>query len=136
MSDNDFAFEFTEEQQMVRQMVRRWATEKLEPKVDAIEAGEPPYELMRDFAKSFGIPDLVGAMFERLEERAKQGKEGREKGKSLGLGADPAISAMMSIELCRVCPGFMLAFGASMGLAGGAIMFSAATVTCSSTGSR
>ena len=35
---------------------------------------------------------------------------------------DAALSTILSIELSRVCPGFMLAFGASMGLAGGAIM--------------
>jgi hypothetical protein len=37
-------------------------------------------------------------------------------------GGDPAMSAILSSEMSRVCPGFMLAFGASMGLAGGAIM--------------
>jgi alkylation response protein AidB-like acyl-CoA dehydrogenase len=35
---------------------------------------------------------------------------------------DAALMAIVSIELSRVCPGFCLAFGASLGLAGGAIM--------------
>ena len=100
-------FEFTKEHEMIRKMVRRWTTEKLEPKVDAFEAGEPPYEVMRDLAKSFGIPDMVRSAF---------GKEGG------GSGRDPVIGAIMAIELSRVSPGFAMAFGASMGLAGGAIM--------------
>jgi acyl-CoA dehydrogenase len=103
-------FEFTPEHEMVRKMIRRWTTDKLEPKVDAFEAGEPPYEVMRDLAKSFGIPDMVRSAF---------GKEGKEGG---GSGRDPVIGAIMAVELSRVSPGFAMAFGASMGLAGGAIM--------------
>jgi alkylation response protein AidB-like acyl-CoA dehydrogenase len=102
---------FTEEHEQIRKLVRRWTTSKLEPKVDALEAGEPPYELMRDFAKTFGITDMMHGMFAKLSE----GKQ------SEGL-RDPALSAIMSLELSRVSPGFALAFGASVGLAGGAIM--------------
>lgn len=106
-------FEFTQEHEMIRKMVRRWTTDKLEPKVDAFEAGEPPYEVMRDLAKSFGIPDMVRSAF------GTEGKEGKEGG---GTGRDPVIGSIMAIELSRVSPGFAMAFGASMGLAGGAIM--------------
>ena len=53
--------QFSEEHEMIRKLVRRWTTAKLEPKLDALEAGEPPYELMRDFAKTFGIADLARA---------------------------------------------------------------------------
>ncbi len=113
---------FTEEQEMVRKLVRRWTASKLEPKVEALEAGEPPYELMRDFANTFGIPDLARKAFAKLEAHAKDGTptEPRKNG-PLG-AADPALAAIVSIELSRVSPGFALAFGASAGLAGGAIM--------------
>ncbi len=112
---------FTEEQETIRKLVRRWTTGKLEPKVDALEAGEPPYELMRDFARTFGIPDLARAAFAKLEERAQEG--GSTSGARGGISAaDPALGAIVSIELSRVSPGFALAFGASAGLAGGAIM--------------
>lgn len=114
-------FRFSEEHQMVRKMVRRWATENLEPKVTDLEEGEPPYELMRKFVKTFGIPDMVRGAFKKMEERAASGS-----GKPVKLGglagADAAMSTILSIELSRVSPGFMLAFGASMGLAGGAIV--------------
>lgn len=119
-------FEFSEEHNMIRQMVRRWATERLEPKVDAIESGEPPYELMRDLAKTFGIPAMAQSALERMERKAREAGEGgdtTDAPKPGGLsGADPYLNAILSIELSRVCPGFTLAFGASMGLAGGAIM--------------
>jgi alkylation response protein AidB-like acyl-CoA dehydrogenase len=38
------------------------------------------------------------------------------------MGGDQAMGAIVAMELSRVCPGFALAFGASLGLAGGAIM--------------
>jgi alkylation response protein AidB-like acyl-CoA dehydrogenase len=122
-------FTFSEEHQMVRQMLRRWTTEKLAPRVDALEAGEPPYELMRDLARTFGIPAMMKSMFERMERKAAEASSGAPAGdadeaadEAPGRVMDPALNAVLTIELTRVCPGFMLAFGASMGLAGGAIM--------------
>ncbi|HEY5949708.1 MAG TPA: acyl-CoA dehydrogenase family protein [Kofleriaceae bacterium] len=112
-------FKFSQEHEMVRGVVRKWAEAKLAPKIDALEAGEPPYELMRDLAKTFGIAAMVRGAFDKLEERAKQGSG--DGGKISAMG-DPALSAILSIELSRQSPGFTLAFGASMGLAGGAIV--------------
>ena len=112
-------FEFSDEQKMVRQMVRRWATEKLEPQVTAIEEGEPPYDLMRDFARTFGLPAMVKSAFDKLEKQAAEGSTDKPE---RGFGGDPTMATIMAIELSRVCPGFMLAFGASTGLAGAAIM--------------
>ncbi|HEY5925669.1 MAG TPA: acyl-CoA dehydrogenase family protein [Kofleriaceae bacterium] len=117
--------QFSEEHEMIRKLIRRWTTSKLEPKVDALEAGEPPYELMRDFANTFGIPDMVRGMFAKLEQRAAKGADGDDpppRAKGALAASDPALSAIVSIELSRVCPGFALAFGATGGLAGGAIM--------------
>ena len=108
---------FSEEHEQIRKIVRAWTSKKLEPKVDALEEGEPPYELMRDFAKTFGIADIARTMFAKLEAR---GDAPPTKG---ALSArDPSLSAIVSIELSRVCPGFALAFGASAGLAGMALM--------------
>jgi hypothetical protein len=101
--------EFTEEHELVRKMVRRWTTERLEPKVDALEAGEPPYQLMRELARVFGIAEMAKAAIDKPD---------REGGRM----RDPTLAAILSIELSRVSPGFTLAFGASAGLAGGAIM--------------
>src|SRR6187551_2267050 len=100
-------FRFNQEQDMVRGIVRKWAESRLAPKVDALEAGEPPYELMRDLAKTFGIPALVRGAFEKMEQRAQAGSG--ETVKISGMG-DPALSAILSIELSRICPGFTLAF--------------------------
>jgi alkylation response protein AidB-like acyl-CoA dehydrogenase len=114
-------YKFSEEHEMIRTLIRRWATAKLEPAVDALEAGEPPYALMRDLASTFGLPAMVRAAFAKLDERAKGGGGTTGEVRLGGMG-DVALSTLLSIELSRVCPGFMLAFGASAGLAGGAIV--------------
>ena len=111
-------FEWKEEHKMIRKMLRKWATEVLEPAVPAIEAGESPYALMRKLGETFGIAGMVRSS---LKEAA--GSDDKpSKGRAKGITGDAAISALLSIELSRVCPGFMLAFGATLGLAGGAIM--------------
>src|SRR3569623_861376 len=68
--------QFTEEQDTIRKLIRRWTTSKLEPKLDALETGEPPYELMRDFARQFGIADLARSAFAKIEQRAKADCDG------------------------------------------------------------
>jgi acyl-CoA dehydrogenase len=108
-------YQFTDEHELIRKVIRKWTTTRLEPHVDAFETGTPPYDAMRELAKTFGIPDLVRAQFAKLGEKP-EASEKHDRAR------DPVTSALLSIELSRVCPGFALAFGASMGLAGGAIM--------------
>ncbi|MBI4509125.1 MAG: acyl-CoA dehydrogenase family protein [Deltaproteobacteria bacterium] len=115
-------FAFSDEQQMVRQMVRRWVEAKLVPANADLERHKVlPYDLMRDFAKSFGLAEMVRAKFERMAERSAKAEERGDDGGG-HMAGDPALQAIMSIEMCRVSPGFFLSFGASLGLAGGAIM--------------
>ncbi len=113
--------DFTDEQKMVQKMVRAWADKELAPHVLPMEKGELlPYPIMKKLIDSFGVAEMARAAFAKMEARAAAGETiGREKGP---LGGDPGLMAIVSMELCRVCPGFMLAFGANLGLAGGAIM--------------
>jgi alkylation response protein AidB-like acyl-CoA dehydrogenase len=117
-------FDFTEEQKMARQMVRKWVQAKLAPAVDALESGETlPYPLMQDFIKTFGADEMARAAFARLEDRARTGTDASVgSGESGMMGRDAAMSGIVAIEMSRVSPGFAMAFGASVGLCGGAIM--------------
>ena len=115
--------DFTDEQKMARQMLRQWADKELAPHVAKMEKGEIlPYDIMRKLIRAFGMDEMVRAQFKKMEEAAQQpaaGDKGKRERDSLG---DPGLMAIVSMELSRVCPGFCLAFGASLGLAGGAIM--------------
>src|SRR5579859_1699857 len=104
-------FDFTDEQKMVRKMVRQWTEKELAPRVAAMEKGEiTPYETMRHLIKTFGMAEMVRTAFANMKPDG-----------SGGGGNDASMAAIVAIELARICPGFTLAFGASMGLAGGAI---------------
>ncbi len=109
--------DFTEEERMAQQAIRSFCTQHLEPKVLAMEAGElSVYPTMREMAATFGIPDMARAMFAKAKERGEGG------GLSKGIGKNAGMMAILSMELSRVCPGFALAFGATLGLFAGGVM--------------
>src|SRR5262245_2160586 len=106
-------FDFTDEQKMVRQMVRRWCEQKLAPAVDDLEAERVlPYDLMRDFIRTFGVDEMARASLKRLEEAPTS------EDKSSGM-RDVAMGSIVGMEQSRYSPGFAMSFGASVGLYGG-----------------
>jgi alkylation response protein AidB-like acyl-CoA dehydrogenase len=120
-------FDFNEEQKMAQKMLRQWCDKELAPHVTKMEKGEIlPYDIMRKLARTFGLDEMVKASFQKMEAREAKGDtrpvSDDDDGPSGTFGRDPAISAIVGMELSRVCPGFALAFGATLGLAGGAIM--------------
>jgi len=111
--------DFTEEQKLARKMVRAWAEKELAPLVPKMEKGEIlPYDTMRSLIRTFGIDEMAKARFAKAAASAATKSDG---GQDRG-STESGLMAVMSIELSRVCPGFMLAFGATLGLAGGAIL--------------
>jgi hypothetical protein len=105
---------------MAQQAIRGWCGKVLAPRVQELEAGEPPYQLMRDLGATFGVPDMARAAFERMRLKAQKGGEGSRR--AFGGAVDTGMVAILMWELSRVCPGFALAFGASIGLFGGTVM--------------
>ncbi|HEX6838242.1 MAG TPA: acyl-CoA dehydrogenase family protein, partial [Polyangia bacterium] len=118
--------DFTDEQKMAQKMLRQWADKELAPNVAKMEKGEIlPYDIMRKLIRAFGMDEMVRAQFKKAEEAAQKRAAGGEAGggkREREMLGDPGLMAIVSMELSRVCPGFCLAFGASLGLAGGAIM--------------
>src|SRR5580700_3190648 len=115
-------FDFTDEQKMIRKMLRRWVEAELVPHVDVLESEAMlPYEPMRKLIATFGMADMAKQALAKAEERdegAGDGDAAREDGPT----RDAAMSAITGIEFSRVSPGFAMAVGASLGLCGGAIM--------------
>jgi len=114
--------DFTDEQKAVQAGIRAWCAKNLEPAVPELEAGTlSVYPLMRAMATTFGLADMAKAAFERARTR----HDSKEKGAGrAGRAGDEthALQAILMMELSRVCPGFAMAFGASIGLFGGAVM--------------
>jgi alkylation response protein AidB-like acyl-CoA dehydrogenase len=111
--------EFTEEQKLAQQAIRAFCKERIEPKVLAMESGELlPYPVMKELAHSFGIPEMAKARLEKAKAKAQAGNAPAGGGQG-GVGA---LTNILMMELSRTCPGFALAFGASIGLFGGSVL--------------
>jgi alkylation response protein AidB-like acyl-CoA dehydrogenase len=109
--------DFNEEHKLAQKAIRAWCTEHLAPRVPKLEAGEiSPYGPMRELCAAFGIADMVRAQFAKMQAR-----DAEKKASLAGPGEGPLMAILM-MELSRVCPGFAMAFGASLGLCGGAIL--------------
>jgi alkylation response protein AidB-like acyl-CoA dehydrogenase len=143
-------YEWSEEQQAIRAAVRRFVEERVVPHVDALEHGDtPPYEVIRDLYRTFGMDQLARDRFDRAlaarraqeqaggdtvasgpgtasEQPASDGA-GSETDASVpagrrGDGGSAAMTLIPIVELCRYCPGIVTAMGVSIGLAAGTIL--------------
>ncbi|MFP4514262.1 MAG: acyl-CoA dehydrogenase family protein [Acidimicrobiales bacterium] len=115
--------DWTDEQQMVRDAVRRFVDEEVRPHVDDLEHGDlPPYDILRKLFATFGMDAMAKERFARQIAREKGEVEADDGGSSGGGGGDGSLTLIPIIELCRVCPGMVTAMGVSMGLTSAAIM--------------
>ncbi len=102
---------WTDEQLMYRQAVRRFVETVVAPQREALEFdGLPPYGVLRQFYKEFGVGDSA---LERFEA-------------SMAGGAQPPRSSAEKliplVEFARHCPGLAVALGTSIDLTAGAIL--------------
>jgi len=127
-------FQWSEEQLMLKDAVRRFMETEVEPHLDALEhEGMPPYDILRKMMSTFGIDAMSTANFEKRIEREKAIESGaiEDPGPTISrsanrTGTDDDMNAVAFqlipiIELCRYCPGMVTAMGVSIGLTAGAI---------------
>ncbi len=120
-------YEWSESQQTIREMVRRFVEQEVVPHVQALEHGDmPPYGILRKMYAAFGMNEMARARFRKQIEAEKKGEP---RAKKSGGGGDPAARADQAaatlipiIELCRHCPGMVTAMGVSVGLTSAAIL--------------
>ncbi len=125
---------WTEQQQMIRGMVRDFVEKEIVPHLDDLEYnGMPPYDILRKLFASFGMDELARANFDKQiarEEALGRGEAAQEKPKEQeqqGPVTEEALDAVAMgilpiIEISRHCQGLITAMGVSVGLTGGAIM--------------
>ena len=66
-------FALDEQSRMVEKMVRQWCETKLAPRIPALEAGvEPPFPLMRDMAKTFGLAAMAEAAVKKRIHKLRE----------------------------------------------------------------
>ena len=119
-------YEWSEEQEMVRQAVRDFVDREIRPHREALEFGDmAPYDLLRRLFATFGMDAMQRESFKKRIERERAIAAGESVPESSDGARDPngiAFTMIPIIELCRVCPGMVTAMGVSMGLTGAAIM--------------
>ncbi len=125
---------WTEQQVMVRDMIRDFVEKEIVPHIDDLEYnGVPPYDILRKMFKTFGMDEMGRARFDAQiakEEALARGEEPEEKPAKKETGGPvtedalnaAAMSILPAIEISRHCQGLITAMGVSVGLAAGAIM--------------
>jgi alkylation response protein AidB-like acyl-CoA dehydrogenase len=122
-------FEWSEEHAMVRDAVRQFVDNEIRPRREELEFGDvPPYDILRNMFRTFGLDALARETFKKRIEReraagessaAAGGEDGDEERPSGGGGA---MFMIPIIELCRCSPGMVTAMGVSVGLTPASIM--------------
>jgi len=123
-------YEWSEQHKQIRMMIRRFVEAEIKPKLEELEFGDdPPYDVVRKFAKTFGLPEMAKGQFlsQMKREKAKAAGEAVEDKKKTPRDPEEAMTMaamriLPIIELCRYSPGMVTAMGVSMGLTAGAIM--------------
>ncbi len=128
-------FEWSEEQLMIRDAIRRFIESEVQPNIDALEHGDlPPYDIMRKLYATFGMDQLARDRFKRQLEKKSGGSARPASGSdasaaaedsargATGDGGAAALALIPIIELCHYCPGIVTAMGVSVGLAAGTVM--------------
>src|ERR1700722_5826135 len=111
-------YEWTDEQQAIIDVMRRFVDEEIRPNLDDLEHnGVPPYAILRKMYDVFGLKEMAKENFARQLKRKISGEEPSREPR----GSDPAAQLISTIELCRVSPGLLTSLGVSSGLAAGTI---------------
>ncbi|GAB5450897.1 MAG: acyl-CoA dehydrogenase family protein [Halioglobus sp.] len=125
---------WTEQQQMVKGMMRDFVEKEIVPIIDDLEYnGVPPYDVLRKLFTSFGMDELAGENFDkqiarqeaiaRGETVADAAKKKPQEGPVSEEALDAAAMSLLPIiEISRHCQGLITAMGVSVGLTAGAIM--------------
>ena len=125
---------WTEQQQMIRAMIRDFVEKEIVPHIDDLEYNDlPPYDILRKLFKTFGMDELAAANFDKqiAKDEAKGSaadkKESAPTQASDGTVSEDALDAAAMglipiIEISRHCQGLITSMGVSVGLTGGAIM--------------
>jgi acyl-CoA dehydrogenase len=119
-------FEWSEEQQMIRDALRRFVEEEIRPHREELEYGDlPPYDLLRKMYATFGMDAMQRELFARRMKRERSGGDAareRSGGDVEQGGGDSSLFVLPIIELCRCSPGMVTALGVSVGLTAAAIL--------------
>lgn len=116
------AFTWSADDLEVRSSVRAWVDSVVRPRREELEhGGVPPYDVARDYYKTFGIGEAAGERFDHDIRRLEAEAEGRAFDEPEPDDFDPAMLTIANLELVKVCPGIPTSIGISAGMTAGTI---------------
>ena len=120
-------FEWTEEQQMIRDAVREFVEDEIRPHREELEHGDmPPYDMLRKLYSTFGMDQMAARRLREAHRRRERtpGSGDAEAAERRGAAAAAARRSCCcrSSSCAGARPGMVTAMGVAMGLTAAAIM--------------
>jgi alkylation response protein AidB-like acyl-CoA dehydrogenase len=116
-------YEWSEDQLVLRDTIRKFVAAEIAPLQQELEHGDlPPYGVLRDFYRAFGLDDLARDRFARMVARAKGEAAPPSDGPPVDGVTRIAMTLLPIIEISKYSLGAVTALGVSTGLTAGAIM--------------
>lgn len=107
----------------VQDAIRQFVDTEIRPHREELEFGDlPPYDILRKLWKTFGIDVMASDAIGKVLAKERAAGSGARSGGGLGIGAQASMGVILVKEICRVSPGFVGAFGVSLGLGASTIM--------------
>ncbi|MBN9620382.1 MAG: acyl-CoA dehydrogenase family protein, partial [Actinobacteria bacterium] len=114
-------YQWSEFELAIQDALRQFVDAEIRPKREELEFGDlPPYDILRKLWRTFGIDVMAAEAIGKVLAREDNGKTAGGMGGALG--AQAGMGVILIKELCRVSPGFVGAFGVSLGLTASTIM--------------
>jgi len=122
-------YQLNEQQHMIQDMLRDYMTKEIQPKVEELEEGKlSSLELSRKLYGAIGLSEIIRPSLEKLAKKRESNAEEKidiahiAADDTGGTGGDPMMLMILMKEMSRVSPGLALSFGATLGLAGMAVL--------------
>jgi alkylation response protein AidB-like acyl-CoA dehydrogenase len=117
-------YQWSEMELAIQDAIRRFVDTEIRPLREELEFGElPPYDILRKLWKTFGIDVMATEALNKMLAKERDGAQVGEGGGMAGaLGGQGGMGVILVKEICRVCPGFVGAFGVSLGLGAATIL--------------
>ena len=122
-------YQLNEQQHMIQDMLRDYMTKEIQPNTDAMEEGTlSSLELSRKLYGAIGLSEIIRPSLEKLAKKREKNVEERIDIADIAaddtgsMGSDPMMLMILMKEISRISPGMALSFGATLGLAGMAVL--------------
>ena len=118
-------YQWSEMELAIQDAIRQFVDAEIRPLREELEFGDlPPYDILRKLWKTFGIDVMATEALNKMLAKERDGAPAGGTGGGMGgaLGGQGGMGVILVKEICRVCPGFVGAFGVSLGLGAATIL--------------